>query len=438
MLFADRVQETTTTTGTGPLALGGAATGYQAFASAFSTSTVVDFCTTDGTNWEITQGTYLSASDTLTRDIVLSSSNAGALVSWGAGSKQVFVTFPAAQVNTQLSSAQHKGLNDLIHFIDDGPADGFASGAYCVTTGGPFATSTTWYTDTTQAFKIVSLVITRNAFQQPTAETWTQYNPDGITPNTVLVDTINYAGAFEINRTRTWTGTTAYDPTVLPLTGWWRAGGYTPGTPSWAGVASAGGSGSQTLVASAFGSPVNGSSLNGYTTVSFVRASAVGLGGPALSTLFGSGAAWTISALVNPTTISSDNGAGTVYQNDSIWGCASAAYAGTVLRTSGVDQYIYNAGYTDAEGGAIATGAWLKIQARYDGTNLQSRVGGGLWGTATTVPVIADLTQTLVVGNNTTGFPLDGLIADLMFCATNLPDATCNNINGYYLSRYGV
>lgn len=94
--MADRVKETTTTTGTGTVSLGGASTGFQAFSTAFLTGEVVYYTITDGTNWEVGYGTLTSGTPwTLSRSTVLSSSNAGALVSFGAGSKDVFNTFPA-------------------------------------------------------------------------------------------------------------------------------------------------------------------------------------------------------------------------------------------------------------------------------------------------------------------------------------------------------
>lgn len=90
--FADRVQETTTTTGTGTYSLLGALTGYQGFAAAFSTGSTVYYLVTDGTNWEIGQGVYTTAGSTLTRAAILASSNASAAVNWGTGVRYVFCT----------------------------------------------------------------------------------------------------------------------------------------------------------------------------------------------------------------------------------------------------------------------------------------------------------------------------------------------------------
>jgi hypothetical protein len=53
------------------------------------------YTVTDGTNWEVGIGTYTSSGTTLSRDTILESSNSGSAVNWGAGSKDVFLTYPA-------------------------------------------------------------------------------------------------------------------------------------------------------------------------------------------------------------------------------------------------------------------------------------------------------------------------------------------------------
>lgn len=96
-VLADRVQETTTTTGTGTITLAGASTGFQSFAAVGNgNSTFYTIADASGSNWEVGIGTYTSSGTTLSRDTVLSSSNAGSLVNFSAGTKNVFVTFPAS------------------------------------------------------------------------------------------------------------------------------------------------------------------------------------------------------------------------------------------------------------------------------------------------------------------------------------------------------
>lgn len=93
----DRVQETSTTTGTGDFTLAGAETGFRSFASVFSVSDETYYTIEDDSGaFEVGRGTY-SAADTLTRTEVFSSSNGNNLVDFLAGSKRVFVTYPAGK-----------------------------------------------------------------------------------------------------------------------------------------------------------------------------------------------------------------------------------------------------------------------------------------------------------------------------------------------------
>jgi hypothetical protein len=94
LILKDRVKETTTTTGTGTLTLAGAADGFQSF-SAIGDGNTTYYAITDGTDWEVGIGTYTASGTTLSRDTILESSNSGSAVNWGAGSKDVFVTYPA-------------------------------------------------------------------------------------------------------------------------------------------------------------------------------------------------------------------------------------------------------------------------------------------------------------------------------------------------------
>jgi hypothetical protein len=97
--YADRVQENTTTSGTGTITLGGAVTGYQAFSSAFSTSVDVYYGISDSSgDWETGIGTYSSGADTLSRNTVLSSSNSGALVSFSGAGQTIWVNQPASSI----------------------------------------------------------------------------------------------------------------------------------------------------------------------------------------------------------------------------------------------------------------------------------------------------------------------------------------------------
>jgi hypothetical protein len=102
-----------------------------------------------------------------------------------------------------LTENQHRSLRQLIHFIDEGPADGFLSGAFKEISGQPFPTSIIWYTDNTKSYKIVEKLITRNAAQTPTTIVWNMYNQDNSSILHSIIDNINYINdAFESTRTR--------------------------------------------------------------------------------------------------------------------------------------------------------------------------------------------------------------------------------------------
>jgi len=96
LVLKDRVKETTTVVGTGTATLLGAATGYQSFAAIGNGNTCYYTIAAQTTNeWEVGIGTYTSSGTTLSRDTVLASSNSGNLVVFSAGTKDVFVDYPA-------------------------------------------------------------------------------------------------------------------------------------------------------------------------------------------------------------------------------------------------------------------------------------------------------------------------------------------------------
>jgi hypothetical protein len=94
LIVKDRVQETTTTTGTGTVTLAGAVTGFQSF-SVIGNANTTYYAIAAGSEFEVGIGTYTLSGTTLSRTTVLESSNAGALVNFSAGTKSVFCTYPA-------------------------------------------------------------------------------------------------------------------------------------------------------------------------------------------------------------------------------------------------------------------------------------------------------------------------------------------------------
>ncbi|HMA78371.1 MAG TPA: hypothetical protein VKP88_04550, partial [Candidatus Paceibacterota bacterium] len=97
LVLADRVKETSGTTGTGDLSLAGATTGFQRFADAIGDGNTTYYAVSlvAGGEFEIGLGTYLAATNSLRRDTILDSSNAGVAVNFSTGTKDVFVVYPA-------------------------------------------------------------------------------------------------------------------------------------------------------------------------------------------------------------------------------------------------------------------------------------------------------------------------------------------------------
>ena len=97
-VLADRVRETTTTTGTVSVVLAGAVTGFQTFAAIGNGNTTYYTIAGQGTSeWEVGIGTYTASGTTLARNTVLASSNSGSLVNFSAGTKDVFCDYPAGR-----------------------------------------------------------------------------------------------------------------------------------------------------------------------------------------------------------------------------------------------------------------------------------------------------------------------------------------------------
>jgi len=98
LILADRVKETSTTSGNGVFTLAGAASGFQSFAVIGNTNTTFYCIAGQGTSeWEVGIGTYATSGTTLTRTTVLSNSSATqpSALSFAAGTKDVFVTYPS-------------------------------------------------------------------------------------------------------------------------------------------------------------------------------------------------------------------------------------------------------------------------------------------------------------------------------------------------------
>jgi hypothetical protein len=129
-VLADRVRETTTTTGTVSVTLAGAVTGFQTFAAIGNANTTYYTIAGQGTSeWEVGIGTYTASGTTLSRDTVLASSASGAKVDFSSGTKDVFCDYPAGRaviggmgyIENEAVITQSSTVNDGHNAISGGP-----------------------------------------------------------------------------------------------------------------------------------------------------------------------------------------------------------------------------------------------------------------------------------------------------------------------------
>mgnify|MGYP003115471767 CR=1 FL=1 len=99
LVLNDRVKETTTTTGTGTLTLGGAVTGFETFAAGIGNSNTTYYAVIlpGSAEFEVGLGTLSSDSSTIARTTIISSSNSDSAVNFSAGTKNIFCTIPASK-----------------------------------------------------------------------------------------------------------------------------------------------------------------------------------------------------------------------------------------------------------------------------------------------------------------------------------------------------
>ena len=99
LIIRDRVQESTTTAGSGSFALGGAATGFAAFSSVMADADTTYYAISSGVEWEVGLGTYVSSGNSLARTTVYANSagTAPTQLAFSAGTKYVWIDFPAAR-----------------------------------------------------------------------------------------------------------------------------------------------------------------------------------------------------------------------------------------------------------------------------------------------------------------------------------------------------
>jgi hypothetical protein len=194
LVLKDRVKETTTTTSTGAYTLDGAVAGYQSF-SVIGDGNTTYYAVANETDWEVGIGTYTASGTTLSRDTILESSNSGNAVNWGAGSKDVFVTYPAERSMYVDGSSIVPATSATLGAANGGTGNGFFA------VSGP-ATTTKTYTFPNEDMTVVGLsqtqtltnkrvtprigTVTSAATITPTADDSDQYNVTALATNPTI------------------------------------------------------------------------------------------------------------------------------------------------------------------------------------------------------------------------------------------------------------
>lgn len=195
LVLADRVQETTSTTGTGTLTLVGPASGFQSF-SVIGDGNTSYYTIVSGTDWEVGIGTYTSSGTTLSRDTVYASSGGGTTKINVVSGATVFCDYPATQ-------ALHLGNTSSITSvgtITSGVWNGTALSSFYGGTGNSFA-KLAGPTTTEKTFTLPNAsanILTDNAavtiLQGGTGQTSKTAAFDALSPTTTKGDLIAYDG----------------------------------------------------------------------------------------------------------------------------------------------------------------------------------------------------------------------------------------------------
>jgi len=95
VLLFDRIKELTHITSTNDIVLEGAAAGFSAFSDYMSIGDYAFYAITDGSSYEVGSG-VLTSSTNLTREPIRTSNGDNSIVSFPAGLKEVYATYPGA------------------------------------------------------------------------------------------------------------------------------------------------------------------------------------------------------------------------------------------------------------------------------------------------------------------------------------------------------
>lgn len=222
-----------------------------------------------------------------------------------------------------------------------------------------------------------------------------------------------------------------FDPSSLALE-IWNHESYA-GVP-WAGTASAGSSGSHSLIAGV--APGAGTVLGGYTSARFNGTNTY-LEGPLGSQSFSTSAGF-MACLFIPASITGTGGISGFYNNPPLVEKGNSGPIGLALSTFGIQFGCYNgSNYGGVTGGLPTVGQWALAMARWDNTTLEIRLNSDAW--TTTARTIVLLDSAMVVGGDPAfGTYFDGDIREVMTAAFRPSDLQCDQIKSYLNALYGL
>lgn len=240
-----------------------------------------------------------------------------------------------------------------------------------------------------------------------------------------------------------------FDPATLELSGWWRArpaGEVDEGDPinvPFAGVASAGTSGSKSL-AHVANDPIAGAAVNGFAPFN-CAGKAKQLVGDDMST-FVSPTGYTFVLLFKANSAGAPAANG--YIEDAIVAdTGGGAFFGCGFSTDGIEVYHFGTDLGTSYDGVVvpaSTGAWHRVIARYDGTDLRVRVNGGSEATLAKGNIASDVGgagnflrfNDRFIGDQDHG--ADAAYLEMMFALEAVSDDDADNIDAYLVARYGL
>ena len=187
LVLADRVRETTTVTGTGTATLLGAVSGYQSFAAVGNANTTYYvIANQSASEWEVGIGTYTASGTTLSRDTVLSSSNSGSLVNFSAGTKDVFVDYPAGRAVYEDAAGNVDGYPITGGTINNTVIGGTTPAAGTFTTLTATGQTSLGGASGSESLVVLTPAATGSALQVQAGATYTELKSSGTATNATL------------------------------------------------------------------------------------------------------------------------------------------------------------------------------------------------------------------------------------------------------------